>query len=84
MVAHERDRLIGAEARLRSDRKIDRAETVGPAVDEVAEKDDRALAAQLGLPGRFVDERGEQVAAPMNVADGENLHFRAHAQRQRK
>ena len=84
MVAHERDRLIGADARFRSHRKIDRAETVGPAVDEIAEKDDRALVAQLGLPRRLVDERDEEIAAPVNVAHGENLRLRTYAQRQRK
>ena len=84
MVAHERDRLIGADARFRSHRKIDRAETVWSAVDEIAKKDDRPLVAQLGLPRRLVDERGEKIAPPVNVAHDENLHLRAHAQRQRK
>src|ERR1700722_1249646 len=84
MVAHERDRLISADARFGANRKIDRAEAVGSAVDEVAEKDDRALVAQLGLPRRLVDERDEEIASPVNIAHGENLRLRAHAQRQRK
>ena len=84
VVAHERDRLIGADARLGAHRKLDRAETVGSAIDEVAEKDDRALVAQLGLPRRLVDERGEKIASPVNVAHGENLRLRTYAQRQRK
>ena len=84
MVAHERDRLIGADARFRSHRKIDRAETVGPAVDEIAKKDDRALVAQLGLPRRLVDERNEEIAAAVNVAHGKDLRVRTYAQRQRK
>ena len=84
VVAHQRDRLIGADPRFRAHRKFDRAETVGSAVDEIAEKDDRALVAQLGLPGRLVDERAEKIASPVNVAHGENLRLRAHAQRQRK
>src|ERR1700722_16450783 len=84
MVAHERDRLIGAEARFRSHRKIDRAQTVGPAVDEIAEKDDRGLVARLGFRRRLVDERDEKIAAPVNVAHGEYLRLRTYAQRQRK
>ena len=84
MVAHERDRLVGADARFRGERKIDRAETVGSAIDEVAEKDDRAAVAKLGLPRGLVDEGGEKIAAAVNVADGENLRLRVYPQRQRK
>ena len=48
VVAHQRDRFVGADARRGADREIDRAEAVGPAIDEIAEKDDRALSRRLG------------------------------------
>ena len=84
MVAHERDRFVRAGARLRSHRKIDRSETVGPAIHEVAEKDDRPPVAKLRLPRGLIDERGEKIAPAVNVADGEHLRLRAYAERQRK
>ena len=84
MIAHEPDCLVGADARFRSHRKIDCAETVGSAINKVAEKDDRAPVAQPGLPRGLVDQRGEKIAPPVNVANGEDLRLRAYAQRQRK
>ena len=74
MVAHQRNPFVGADARRGADRKIDRAQAVGPAIDEVAEKDDRTLLAPPRLARGFIDERGEEVGAAVNVADGENLH----------
>ena len=84
MIAHERDCLIGADARLRADRKIDRAETVGSAIDEVAKKHDHAFIVAFGLARSLVDKRGKEIAPSVNVADSENLGFRRRAQRQRK
>ena len=57
VVAHERDPFVGADALRGADREIDRAEAVGPAIDEVAEKDDRALLAPPRLARGFVEER---------------------------
>ena len=84
VVAHQRDLFVGADARRGADRKIDRAEAIGPAIDEVAEKDDRPLLAQPRLARGLIDERGEEIGPPVNVADGENLHLRAGGARQRK
>ncbi len=57
MVADERNLLIGADARLGADRQVDCAETVRPAIDQVAEKNDRALPAAPRLACGFIDER---------------------------
>ena len=76
---------IPSSAPMRSrgaDRKINRAEAVWPAIDKVAEKDDRALLAALRLARGFIDERGQQVRAPVNIADGENLLVRARGERE--
>ena len=84
MVAHQRNPFVGADARRGADRKLDRAQAVGPAIDEVAEKDDRTLLAPPRLARGVIDERGEEVGAAVNVADGENLHLRAGGERQRE
>ena len=84
MVAHERNPFVGADAFRGAAREINRAQAVRPAIDKVAEKDDRALLAALRLPRGFIDEGGQQVGAPVNVADGENLPVRAGGERQRE
>ena len=84
VVAHQRDPFIGADALRSADRKINRAEAIGPAIDEIAEKDDRTFLAAPRLARRFIDKRGEQVGAAVNIADGENLLVRACGERQRE
>ena len=79
MVAHERDLLVGADARGGADREINRAEAIRSAIDEIAEKDDRPLVAKPRLARGLVEERAEEIGPPVNVADGENLHVRAYA-----
>ena len=75
---------VGADARRGADREINRAEAIRSAIDEVAEKDDRPLLAKSGLARGLVEERAQEIGPPVNIADGENLHVRAHAARQRK
>ena len=84
MVAHQRDPFIGADALRSADRKINRAEAIGPPIDEIAEKDDRTFPTAPRLARRFIDKRGEQVGAAVNIADGENLLVRACGERQRE
>ena len=83
VIAHQRDRLVAARAPRRVERQIDRAEAVGTAVDEVAEQDDDAPRDAARLARRFVEQRGEQVAAAVDVADGEDFDIVGAGARQR-
>ena len=77
MITHKRDRLVGADARLGADRKIDRPETVGPAINKVAEKDDHPRLDKFGFTRSLVDQRADKIASSVNVADSEDLRFPA-------
>jgi hypothetical protein len=84
VVAHQGDLVVRADAFARADRETDRPETVGAAVDEVAEKDEGASHPPLRLVRSLVDERLQEIGAAMNVADGEDLDVRRDRARQDK
>ena len=67
----------------RLERQIDRAEAVGAAVDEIAEQDDDATRRAARLARCFVEQRGEQIAAAVDVADGEDFDLVGAGARQR-
>ena len=73
VIAHQRDRHLGANPFSRANRQIDRAERIRAAVNEVAEKHDGAAQRAARLALRFLEQSVEQIGAPVNVADGENL-----------
>ena len=63
IIAHQGDRLLGADALLRADRQIDGPQALRAAVDEVAEKHDRPArgAARFARRGRAA-RRGDRRA----------------------
>jgi hypothetical protein len=73
VIPHEPNRLLSADQLPGADRKIDRAEAVRAAVDQIAEKDEDAPLASPRLARGFVEKRAQQISAAMNVADRENL-----------
>ena len=83
MIAHQRHCLVAVRALGRLERQIDRAEAVAAAVDEIAEQNDDAPRMAARLPPRLVKQRGEQIAATVNVADGEHFDVVSAGARQR-
>ncbi len=74
--------FVGLDTLLRADGKIDRSETVGAPIDQVAEKEDHAPRAAAGLAGRLIQKRLQQIRTAVNVADGKNLESRSDGPRQ--
>ncbi len=82
VVAHQRDFVVRVDALACADREIDRSEAVGAAIDEVADKDNRAPLPPLRLARRLIDERLQKIRPAVDVADGEDLHVRRDRARQ--
>ena len=79
VIAHQRDRLVGRSPPGGVDAEFDRAEAVAAAIDQVAEQHDDAPRGAARLTRRLVEQRFEQVAAAMDVADCEDFSCRRRA-----
>ena len=82
VIAHQPDRRIGADLRARRHRQLDRAQRIGPAVDEIAEEDEFAPLGAPGLMSGGVDQRLQKIGAAVDVADREDFDVGRRRSRQ--